>query len=76
MLDNFRESLTLLMTYRKSSKSSLLYIIQCLSSAAKILLYYFSADLSAKGYRRGDYWSYFIIVDMMSNELPKACDKD
>ena len=46
------------------------------NSAAKILLSNLSADLRANGYRRGDYWSYFIIVDMMSNELPKACDKD
>ena len=47
-----------------------------LNSAAKIFLSNLSADLRANGYRRGDYWSYFIIVDMMSNELPKACDKD
>ena len=47
-----------------------------LGSAAKIFLSNISPNSRANGYRRGDYWSYFIIVDMMSNELPKACDKD
>ena len=40
-------SLTLLMTYRKSSKSSLLYIIQCLKLATRILLSNLIPNLSA-----------------------------
>lgn len=35
------------MAYQKSSKSSLLYIIQCLSSAAKIFLSNLSPNLNA-----------------------------
>ena len=47
--------LALLMTYRKSLKSSLLYIIQCFNSAAKILISNLSPNLSAYIKKGGAY---------------------